>query len=248
MPRAAVGLSVAFVVAGALVWFVPWLTRDRPAVVGVEGTTPIFEPIALVELGPGQEACLHRATVEPTAERLGVTVGTFGEPGPPLDATLTGRGYVERTRLPGGYRDLQNPLVPIDPPSRTLLARVCIENAGTRPVALYGTTEPRTQARAETFVDGKPVPQDLALAFYRAEPRSILERVPLIFERMGFFHPALMGTWLAWVLVPLLLIGMPLLLLWALRRAFAASALQRPRGPEHRDVVERRADEARVDA
>ncbi|MEX2195743.1 MAG: hypothetical protein WD844_10705 [Thermoleophilaceae bacterium] len=219
MHRRALALAVGLLLAGAAALFVPYLTEDRDAVVSTPATEPLFTTPALIELEGGERACARQVLLDPEAGAARIRVGTFGAQGQPLELLLVGPGYRESVPVPGGYSDNAALSVPVEGPAEELIGRACVENDGRRAVALYATSEPRTVTRMDVTVEGEPVKADLALTFTEGERQSILERTPEILDHATAFGPA--GPWLAWALAFLVLLGVPALSLWALRRAFA---------------------------
>lgn len=229
MPRAALALAVGLMLVGAAIWFVPYLTDEREVPVSTPGTAPLFLNPALIEIREDERACATDVLLDPDADLARFRVGTYREPGAPLEVTLSGPGYRERAAVPGGYPDNAVIDVPVEGPPRELIGRACIENVGEDLMGLYATQEVRTQSRIEVTVDGESSELDLALAFYEEEPQSIAARLPAIMSAATVFRP--IGPWLAWPLLVLLLAGIPALALWALWRAFSRT---RPDGAERR--------------
>ncbi|MDQ3936740.1 MAG: hypothetical protein M3340_19140, partial [Actinomycetota bacterium] len=100
---------------------------------------------------------------------------------------------------------------------------VCIRNAGTRRVALYGAPD-RDIPGTVGELGGRPLDADLRLRFLRTEPRSALALVPDVLERATLFRPGIVGTLTLWILLAATLAGVPLLLALALLRATVTKA------------------------
>ena len=98
-------------------------------------------------------------------------------------------------------------------------ADVCIRNTGTRRVAVYGA--PGISHRTSTaIIDGKPAGgTDLAVRLDRDHPRSLLARLPDVLAHAATFKAQLVGTWTFWVLLGIVLLGVPALLARAIAGA-----------------------------
>lgn len=234
MPRAAVALAGAILVVVAIAAFVPFITEDRAVPVSTPSTNSMFIAPALIEVPPGERACLDDVLLDPEADIARFRVGTYGFEGPPLALTLFAAGFREDVRVGPGYADNAEIDVALDGPPRELIGTACISNGGRRLIALYGTAEDRTLSRVDVTVDGEPVSADIALSFWERERSTVLARTPEILELMTAFRP--IGPWLTWPLLFLVLIGMPALALWALNRAFRADAAAQPNAATSRSA------------
>jgi hypothetical protein len=117
------------------------------------------------------------------------------------------------------------------------LIKACVTNRGARWAYAFGDlgvppdgvdfpSGPRpTITPAKATVDGIGVGGDISMTFVSDHPRSLLSRVPEIFERASVFRPGFVGPWLYWLLLIAVLIAAPLLL----GRALVASL----RGERH---------------
>jgi hypothetical protein len=63
---------------------------------------------------------------------------------------------------------------------------------------------------------------DTYLVFYANGPASALDRAGAIVDHMSAFRPAVVGPWLLWPLLALVVIGVPGGVLWAALRAARA--------------------------
>jgi hypothetical protein len=202
------GLLVLLVGAGIVV--IPSLARDRDALT----TTPQPPPLtafALVELPGGARACLNRASIDEHSERALVRIGTYGGPPTALRLEITGPGVQEAVAVPPTYADGAVVSVPVDPPRKPVVARVCIRNQGKRQVALYAGAD--RYSRSETRVDGAPVRGNFQLAFAEAGEQSLAGRLPAAVEGMQGFRPG--APWLTWIVGVLFLVGVPVGAVWA---------------------------------
>lgn len=202
----------------ATVLFGRFLTKDRELVAAVPSPRPVFN-ISLLEVPPGEELCVSDVTIPDDARELRVQVGTFGRRGPELDVTLRARGYRERLTVPAGYPDSSVITAAMDPPATASLGDVCVTHRGTARIALVGTEEERTLSRPESEVGGKVAEADTYLAFYERGSASALDRAGEIVDRMSAFRPAIVGPWLLWPLLALVVLGVPGGVLWAALRA-----------------------------
>ena len=98
--------------------------------------------------------------------------------------------------------------------------RACVENRGTRLVAVFATTSAKPGPVSATL-DGQPLGTNPWLAFYEAKQTSIAKRLPTILDRMAIFRPPFIGGWLLWPLAVLFVIGVPAALLVVYARALA---------------------------
>jgi hypothetical protein len=218
MRRAFVAAGVLALLAGALVWWLPYLTRDRDYAATVAQPLPISGP-AFVELRGGQRACFGPVTMTSDSAQARFAVGTFFRPaGPPMELTVSGPGYSARRSIPAGFADNAPQRIDLPRPPRDISVQVCISNGGRRKVALQAASD-RTKAPFVTRVDGRRQPANPAFAFYEGRPVSMLDKLPRVFERISLFRPGFIGPWLLWPLTVVVLLGVPLLALWALRRA-----------------------------
>jgi hypothetical protein len=218
--RSPAALLTALCALAALVLLALAVTDREPRAftLGVAGAGPAFT------LTPGDEACQAPIVIPDRTADFDVVVFTLAsaeQPSPPVDvtvATADGRRLASGS-APGG-----------DPPETTALLkrvdvgrvftreplRVCLRNAGSADVTLYGSGDLATRTSTGEF-NGEPLGADVALSFERASARSLLSLVPVMFERMALWHAGWVGAWLYWLLAAAVLIGVPALLVAALR-------------------------------
>jgi hypothetical protein len=206
----AVGLVVAGFATGSALVYTP-------------GVTP-FSPV--VTLQPGQRACMRPISTPDgaTFERVRVFAGRDGIPGPPLEAsvaTVKGGDELGRGRLAGGYRGAGKPApvaIPVGRVHPTEPIEVCVRDAGSAPVALWGA--PTIASKSDTVLGGgPPLGSDISVRLERAHERSLIAGLPDEAERASVFKAGVLSppVWLVFALVVLL--GVPALLVLALRRA-----------------------------
>ena len=205
----------------AAVLFARFALADRDLVAATPSPRPMFV-VTFIDLLPGRELCIAGVTIPEDARQVRFQVRTFGDSGPPLVVTFKGRGYTHTTHVPGGYADETTLTPPLTPPRTDVIGEVCVDNRGERTIALVGTTEERTRSRPVGAVNGRAVDPDAYLAFYENRSASALSQTPAIVDRMGAFRPAIIGPWLLWPLLFLVVAGVPAGMLWAALRGARA--------------------------
>jgi hypothetical protein len=223
-PTAGTVAVAAVLLFGAAVWLVPWATRPRDMPASVPSPRAL-DAIGYVTVAPGSEACGGAVAMEQHSEVALITVYTRRRLGPPLELSVTGAGYRETARLAGGYADgLEHGLV-LRPPSDDVLVRACVRNRGRAP-ALLAASPDRARSRSLAVVDGRRTDRSFWLAFYERDHPSVLDRVPATLERMSTFRPAVVGPWLLWPLLLLVVFGIPAGAIYAWRHALAGERPQ----------------------
>jgi hypothetical protein len=141
---------------------------------------------------------------------------------PPLRISTRGPDGYRGTsvRVSGGYRNTAPQTAAIQPPRRALIGEVCVRNVGRVAVSLVGTTEKRTSGREQTVIDGRPVKADVQLQLLENRERTLLEEAPQTLQHMATFKGPFVTVGLLWVLLLLVVLGVP-----ALVTAAVASAL-----------------------
>jgi hypothetical protein len=220
MPRRAVLAFGIVVAAGVILAAALALTRESRLVytLGVGSAAPV------AVLRGGQAAC--QKPVNPPAERFDrvvVSLGTFGRPGPPVDVVLRPGARGAKTiqgRLRGGYPDIAVTPEHAIAVSATLRARaeICLKNRGRGRVAVFGATGLANRTSSATAA-GKPIGGDLAIRLERAQPRSLLSRLPDVFRHAALFKPSWVGAWTFWALTAIVLVAVPVVMAWAVARA-----------------------------
>lgn len=196
---------------------VPFVTRERR----FSGTFPQPEAVAevsLVRLRGAERACLSSAVVDERSEIAQLRVGTFGRATQPLRLTIAGEGYRQDIAIPAGdWQENELMSIPLEAPPEPVETRICVENAGRRPIALYGTAD-RAKTRSVTKVDGAAVPANFAIRFAEAENASFAARAGDVFERIEVFRPGVVSAWMLWVVAVLTAVGVPVAVFFALVR------------------------------
>jgi hypothetical protein len=217
MRRAVVLTSVVVLAVGLAVIGAGWLTRDREYV----AVTPQPESPAVVrsiQLEPDSRACMNLVALDRRSEQARFRPAAAGPRAMPIELTLSGPGYFARGRLPADYRDAEVVSVPVTPPPRSLSARACFHNLGSRTVGLVAVHD-RTRSRSGVLLDGKPIVEAPVLAFYERRPVSILDRLPDSMRRMSVLRPGVIAPVTLWPLLALFVVGVPAAALWAFARA-----------------------------
>jgi hypothetical protein len=202
----------------------PWLTEQRQITSSVPVPPPLFT-ISPVRLDPGRQACTDTVALD---ERSGVAAirtapGAAGSP----RLTFTARSGAYRAQ--GAFRaglgphgDLLEAAFAAPPGARS--ATVCVRNAGSRPVALVGTEEPRTATQSTTTIDRVTQP-DLSMTIYEPGTKSLLAAAPQVLDRAALYKAGFLRGWMLVPLALLVVVGVPLGMLWALGRALREDAV-----------------------
>ena len=222
MRRAGVAALIAVLVAGAAIWGVRWATRGRDMPASVPSPHALVRT-DLLRMAPGRAICAGDVTVDPRAAQARFLVATFRRPGPPLTFSLRGEGYAATARVPAGYGDNSELTPAIPPPPRAVLARACVRNDGRHSVVLYASTD-QTLSRSVAVTGGKSLDASYWLSFYEPQRRSVLERLSATLQRITVFRPGIVGRGLLWVLLALVVVGIPLGIAWAWRWALTQPA------------------------
>jgi hypothetical protein len=208
---AAGALLAALLLFGALTWFGPFLARRQQPVVEAP-TPPALFTVSEFAVTAGHRACMDSVAVDPSSRlaEFGLRPATPGpQGGPPVELVVTAPGYRGVGYLPGGYPAGAVKL-PLNPPSRPLIASVCFLNRGASTVLLDGTVEPRTIARSATRIDGTPVVGDIALTLLGSGQRSLLDRLGEVFTHASDLTDRLIPVWMIWMLAVLVAFGVPI--------------------------------------
>src|SRR2546427_1413355 len=132
-------LTAALLLAGALIWFLPYLTREQQPVAEVPTPPALFVRSEFV-VPPHQRACMESVTITPSAglaefQLRPATASPGG--GPPVELVLSAPGYKANAQVPGGYPG-GGVTVPIAPPKHATVGSACFINLGTVSVQLDG--------------------------------------------------------------------------------------------------------------
>ena len=198
---------VVVLVAGAAVFAVPWWTRDRVLPASIPSPNALFA-VAYVGVRPSQEACFDNAAIDSHSDIATVRVATGGQPGPPLRLRAGGEGWSQTVDVPGGYADGATLSIPLRPPDRSVLARVCLADRGQVPARFYASAD-RTRSRSIAEVGGRPQGKSIWFALYERKPASLLSRLGVTAGHIEAFRPGVIGRWLVYLLAAALAALLP---------------------------------------
>jgi hypothetical protein len=203
-------IAAVVVVVGAVRSWPPLLTAQRGVIASSPGVEPLFSRDD-VKLIAGQRLCVAPVVLTPQTARIRMKVVAERGPARGLRLRATARNYqVERPVLTVQPGALQPIAADIRAPGQTLTGRVCLLNGGPRPISVLGTNEVPSLTNAQTTVNGRPVEgQDITLLLLEARPRSLVSRLPTVFDRASQMTGGLMPVWLLWPVLLLMLFGVP---------------------------------------
>jgi hypothetical protein len=217
MPRAAVFVAVALLVAGIAALVPRWLLDERDHL-AVTPQPPAVEQHTEVKLPADGRACMNLVALDEHSEEARVHTAAKGRT-VPLEITIRGEdGYVARGRASADYRPGDVVALPVDPPPESLIATLCVHNAGERSTWLDAVQD-RRRSRSTVYVDGVPATVSFVIQFAERQPVSILERLPDSLRRMTVLRPAVVSEVTLWLLLVLFVAGIPIVALWAFARA-----------------------------
>ena len=181
-------MFVVVLVAGAVLLWRPFVTREHEVVSATPTPIALYQPVP-IPLRPRSTACLDGVTFGRDAEVVGFTAQGDG----PLVITA---GRARAVARPPLVRARLTPMT----------GRLCIRNAGRRTVLLPGTTDAGSTAPPVTTIDGRPITPDVTVTLYRREPSSHLARAGDIVRHAAAlaWSPALL-----WLLGVLVVLGVP---------------------------------------
>ncbi|HEX6025984.1 MAG TPA: hypothetical protein VFZ00_28595 [Solirubrobacter sp.] len=220
--------AVAVIAIGLAVTAPAYLTRERDYV-AVTPQPPTIEPPTDFTLPAEAAACMDRVALDSHSEQARVRAAARGSSPLPLEVIVTGPDYLEQARFGPRLADGRTVTVDIRPPSRSLVADVCVRNLSSRDIKLEGVGD-RARSRSGVAVYANTGdPNDVyvsnvgyVVTFYERRPTSILDRLPVSLERMAVMRPAVVVPATLWVLLVLFLVGVPALAVWAFARALRA--------------------------
>jgi hypothetical protein len=194
-------------------WFIPATTNDRAVRTG----TPV--PVARGEAVPVRvpaagRACMTDVGLTARTDLVVLNVATRGRRPSPLVLEAAAPGYRASARFPR-YEDGKDVAVRLAHPRSDVVAELCVVNTGERSVWLRGTTEPQTAGRSETRVDGELQGVDVSMVLLHGEPASLTDEAGDLMSVMTTWKPGFVWTPLLWILLALVVVGVPLGALWA---------------------------------
>jgi hypothetical protein len=209
LPVAAAMLAALAMLAGALLWFRPFLTHQQTFPAGVPTPVSLSAP-APFTVAAGEQACMSSITIEPGSRvaQFSVQPAAPARTGPPVELLLEAAGYRSSGTVPGGY---QAGVVSasVTPPRRSVVGTACFLDRGPGTITLLGTIEPRTVTRSGTTIAGTPVVGDIALTFLRGRPSSLLDSIGSVFAHASSLTDHLLPVWLIWLIAVLVALGVP---------------------------------------
>ncbi len=219
----------AMLMAGALLWLIPYLRAPHTAIAGVPAPAPLLT-VANFEVAPHRQACMTEVAVEPNSRlaELHLLPAKPGRAGPPVRLVLIGHDYRASVDVPGGYPGgaATLPLKP-GPPKRSLLVTACFQNIGTHGVDFVGSTEARTMTRSALTVDGKPTLGDIMLTFYDSGSQSLLDQLGETFSHASNLTAGLVPVWLVWIIAIAVALGIPGGMMYAIYMALREEDVDR---------------------
>jgi hypothetical protein len=212
--------AVAIILIGALVWFVPFVSRSRQPVSST-GASPPFSNVTPVRLPASSVLCMTDVTIGTDARIAQFTVIPGASPAPPLRVSANGPdGYHSpEVDVPGGQRNAGPQTASIRPPTHPVIGEICVRNAGRVAISLVGTTENRTSGRERAVIDGEPIRPDVQLALLERDSRTMLQDAPEVLQHMAAFKGSFVSSGLLWVLLLLVVLGVPVLVVAAVAEA-----------------------------
>src|SRR5439155_20314648 len=151
------------VAAGALHWFVPFLTAKRDVTASTPSIGALFDRNE-VNVPAGATACVAPVRFDSHTQVARLRVLARRRPAPRLVIVARAPGY--RSAAPVGRHATggdQPVTAPPTPPPGPLEGRLCVVDRGRRPVRFVGTSEIRSRVAAGTSVDGKGLDGDVEL-------------------------------------------------------------------------------------
>ena len=215
-------VCAATIAVGAAATLLPALLNDGTAT----SSTPVRrdQVVRTVALAPDARVCVADVPLDRDSAIARLWTQRVAGPGSTLRVVAAAPGHrasalvvlaAQRTAGSGTAVD-----VPLAPAPRSLLGTLCVTNVGAGAVALVGTDQARATVRSSASLDGAPLPQAPSLTLLQARERSPLARTSELVDRTAALSA--LGPWLFWALIPLLLLGLPALVVTALVRATSA--------------------------
>jgi hypothetical protein len=207
----------------AVAWFGPFLTRDRETISSVPTPQPLVRQG--VEVKPREQACIDEVTFDTDSEIVELAALKSRQPGPPLALAAEAVGYRAETSVDGGYDQPAVMRAGLEPPQHSTMGTLCIRNAGDRPVDLLASNDPRTNSlRSTTRLGESPIVEDVSVRLLAADSGTVVERAGELVGRAAAFKPPVLGTPLLWLVLLLVVVGVPAGGLYALASSFRESS------------------------
>lgn len=221
MRKAPILVALAVLVAGMGYMIPSWLLDDRDYLAVTPQPPAVEWPTELVLTAQGR-LCMNMVALDEHSEEARIqTVGTGRAV--PLEISLRGEGYFARGRARADWRPGEVVVLPVDPPRDSVVATLCVHNAGQEDVALAAVVD-RRRSRSAVYSNGVVVQPGFVVQFAEREPVSILERLPDSVRRMSVLRPGVVSDVTLWPLLVLFVVGIPALALWAFARSLRDDA------------------------
>jgi hypothetical protein len=219
MPRAALLVAVAVLAAGIAAIVPGWLLDERDHL-AVTPQPPAVEQHTELKLLAGARACMNLVALDERSEEARIHTAAKGR-AVPLEITIRGEdGYFARGRARADYRPGDVVALAVDPPPESLVATLCVHNAGERSTWLDAVQD-RRRSRSTVLVDGAPATVSFVIQFAEREPASVFERLPDSVRRMSVLRPSVVSDLTLWLVLVLFVAGVPIVALWSFARAMS---------------------------
>ena len=214
--RRGILLAGAVVLVAAIVLTIVWAGEKRDFVASTPQPPPLYTTDLLGVKG-GERACWGDITLVPSGTLAQFRVTSEGRPPVPLTFSVTAPGYRSTVDIPPTWSDNDLLTARIDPPPRAVHGQACVENAGTRKIALYSADDQSPILDAD--IDGEDEDEIPVLRFVEPERGTLAGHASEIADAIEAFRPGFVGPWLVWPLLVLVVVGLPAGLTFALWRA-----------------------------
>ena len=173
------------------------LSERNPQRTGVNAVPPN----AFVDSLLAHQTACQATSVPAQTHAIGLSVGVYRAAAPPLLLSLAVSGGKTRTAyVSGGYRGGELRISVPTIKREIAGASLCVENAGSGPVALAGVTT----ASDVSTLDGQGHMAALQISFYGPTTTG-WALAPVLARRVGLLAFGGTGSWLLWVLVAVMI-------------------------------------------
>ena len=230
MRSLAVGSLIATILILGIWKVIPYLRQPGPAT----DSTPTFQPLSdykVISLAKGQPLCIDQVTFTPNSRYAQFTLAGAPADAPNANVVASASGYSSAGSVPE-EPGAQLLTVPIRPPARELTdGKVCITNLDPSSIDLIGVPPSRSTTESTTTINGKALSTDVSLTLLNKPGISRVRNLPETLTHAAALSP--LAPWMIWVLMVVLLAGVPLALIGALSSSIghasrARKTLNRP--------------------
>lgn len=214
MRRAGVVALALVLLAGALVWVLPWATEDRDPISGVPSPRAL-ERVDGVDIAPGETACSPDLGLDSRTTQVRLQTVRRPGPRPPLELVLRGPGYTARAVSPQAASEDRSVVAVVPYPGRDVLVELCVRNLGDDATATLAASADRTRSRSITSLEGRSTDMSVWVTFAERGERSFADRGSDVLSRMATFRPGFVVPGLLGLLAVLVAAGVPLAVGWA---------------------------------